>query len=153
MKSIFYILALIIGIALTSCGEGNDKKLDTDLVKSVRSGDYTKRDFSGPRIYFEKTEHNFGRVISGELVRHTFKFQNKGRKDLILTKVSSSCGCTVPSYAKEPIKPGETGLIEVVFDTRGRKGIQNKTITVLSNSTPNKTLLKIKANVHQPEKN
>ena len=153
MKNIIYILAFVIGTALVSCGEGNDKKLDTDLVKSVRSGDHTKRDFSGPRIYFEKTEHNFGRVISGEMVRHSFKFENKGRKDLLLTQVTSSCGCTVPSQAKQPIKPGETGMIEVVFDTKGRKGVQNKTITVLSNTTPNKTLLKIKANVHQPENN
>ena len=77
----------------------------------------------------------------------------KGHEDLLLVRVSSSCGCTVPSYSTEPIKPGQKGLIEVIFDTRGRKGVQNKTITVITNATPNKTLLKIKANVHQPEKN
>lgn len=153
MKSIHYILALLIGFTLVSCENNGDKKLDTDVVKNVRSGDHTKRDFLGPRIYFDKTEHNFGRVISGELVRHSFKFTNKGQEDLILVRVSSSCGCTVPNYSKEPIKPGQKGLIEVIFDTRGRKGYQNKTVTVITNTTPNKTLLKIKANIHQPEKN
>ncbi len=153
MKIINYILVLIIGFSLISCGGNTDKKLDTGVVKNVRSGDYQKRDFSGPRISFDKTEHNFGRVISGELVRHSFKFTNKGQEDLLLVRVSSSCGCTVPNYSKEPIKPGHKGLIEVIFDTRGRKGFQSKTITVTTNTTPTKTLLKIKANIHQPEKN
>ena len=107
MKSIYYILILFIGFSLISCEGNTDKKLDTDVVKNVRSGNHQKRDFNAPRIFFDKTEHNFGRVISGELVRHSFKFTNKGHEDLLLVKVSSSCGCTVPSYSTEPIKPGQ----------------------------------------------
>ena len=152
MKAIHYLFVLIIGLSLASCSGNSDKKLDTDVVRNVRSGDANNR-LNGPRIVFDKTEHNFGRVIAGEMVRYSFNFTNNGREDLLLSKVSSSCGCTVPNYSKEPIKPGGKGTIEVVFDSRGRKGMQNKTITVLSNSTPNKTLLKIKANVHNPEKN
>ena len=153
MKTLIYILALFVGIGLSSCEDQKDKKLDTNVVKNIRSGDHTKRNLTGPRIVFEKKEHNFGRVISGELVRYSFKFTNNGKEDLIISKVTSSCGCTVPSYPKQPIKSGDEGIIEVVFDSRGRKGVQNKTVTVLSNTNPNKTFLKIKANVYQPEQN
>jgi hypothetical protein len=150
MKNVFYLLTIIISFSLLSCGNGKNDKLDTDVVKSPKSGDYPNRDFKAPRIVFDKTEHNFGSVIEGELVKYTFRFTNEGHKDLILSKVSSTCGCTVPDYSNKPIKPGERGQIDVVFNSSGRKGVQKKTITVLSNATPNKTQLKIKANVYKP---
>ncbi len=153
MKIIKYLLILTIALSIGSCEGGKEKKLDTDVVKNVRSGDYRNRNLNGPRITFDKTEHDFGRVIAGELVKYNFKFTNTGKEDLILSKVSSSCGCTVPSYTTEPVEPGEEGEIEVVFNSAGRKGIQRKSITVLSNASSNKTILKIKANVYQPENN
>ena len=106
---------------------------------------------TSPFITFEKVNHDFGDVIQGEKVTYNFQFHNTGGTDLLISKVSTSCGCTVGKYPKESIKPGEGGEIEVTFDTHRRKGIQNKTITVLANTEPNKTMLRIKANVVLPE--
>ena len=153
MRNLQLLLTLAIGLTLVSCGNSDQSKLDTGVVKNTRSGTYEKKPYNSAKISFDKTEHNFGRIISGEIVRYSFKFTNKGKEDLLISKVSTSCGCTVSSYPRNPIKPGGKGVIEVVFDSRGRKGFQSKTITVLSNSVPNKTILKIKANAIQPEKN
>jgi hypothetical protein len=104
-----------------------------------------------PKITFEKMEHDFGKIIQGEMVKYSFRFTNTGYSDLLISNVSTSCGCTVGSFSKDPIPPGESGLIEVIFDSRGRKGFQNKTITVLANTRPNKTMLRIKSNITLPE--
>jgi hypothetical protein len=67
--------------------------------------------------------------------------------------VNSSCGCTVGKYPKTPIAPGKSDYVEASFDSSGRKGMQNKTITVLSNTQPNLTTLRIKAEIVRPENN
>jgi len=73
--------------------------------------------------------------------------KNTGNSDLIITKVEASCGCTVAKYSKEPVKPGEEGLIEVIFDTSGRNGMQHKTVTILANTQPNVTRLEFTAEI------
>ncbi|MCO5266262.1 MAG: DUF1573 domain-containing protein [Lentimicrobium sp.] len=65
--------------------------------------------------------------------------------------MSSSCGCTVPDFPKTPIKPGESHKIDVKFDSEGRRGYQNKTITIVSNTQPNTQVIRIKAEVILPE--
>ena len=106
-----------------------------------------------PVISFSKTEHDFGQLIQGEKVSCVFKFTNTGNADLVLVKVSASCGCTASNYSHDPIKPGEESKIEVTFDSGNQKGIQNKTITVLTNTKPQSTVLRIKAQVSNPETN
>jgi hypothetical protein len=105
-----------------------------------------------PVISFDTDEHDFGRIIQGEVVTYAFKFQNTGKSDLLIASVGTSCGCTVSKYSREPVRPGEQGTVQVTFDSEGRKGVQNKTITVLSNAQPNRYLLYIKAKVVNPEK-
>ena len=101
-------------------------------------------------ITFEETEHDFGKIIEGETVNFSFRFTNTGKSDLLLAEVTSSCGCTVPSYPKMPIRPGEQGEVKVAFNSNGRKGFQSKTVLVASNTQPNTTLLRIKAQVVNP---
>ena len=74
-----------------------------------------------PKIKFEKREHNFGDVVDGSFPSTIFKFTNTGDKNLVLQKVQSSCGCTSPSWPREPIPPGESGEVKVMFNTRGYK--------------------------------
>jgi hypothetical protein len=93
---------------------------------------------------------NFGKIIQGEKVTYSFKFTNTGKSDLVITGASGSCGCTVPSFPKGPITPGKSGLIDVLFNSEGKKGIQNKTITVLANTQPNAVTLKIKVEIIEP---
>ncbi|MCB9224007.1 MAG: DUF1573 domain-containing protein [Crocinitomicaceae bacterium] len=87
-------------------------------------------------------EYDFGTVKEGEQVRHTYKFKNTGDKNLILINVKGSCGCTVPEdWPKDPIAPGETGEIKVVFDSQGRVGNVKKNVRVEANTNPSLTLL------------
>lgn len=92
--------------------------------------------------------HDFGEVMEGEIVTHTFKFKNTGDEPLILKDVKASCGCTAPSWSRTPIAPGKNGEIEVRFDTKGRGQVggkpESKRITVTANTDPNPTYLTIK---------
>lgn len=100
-----------------------------------------------PTMTFESTTHDFGDLITGESIRYSFKFTNEGKSDLIISSAKAGCGCTVPNFPKHPIKPGESGFIDVTFDSKGIIGFQNKSIQVQANTQPNVTTLYIKANV------
>ncbi|TAE48039.1 MAG: DUF1573 domain-containing protein [Bacteroidetes bacterium] len=93
------------------------------------------------------TDYNFGTVPTGTKVTHQFRFKNTGDKPLTLTRVKPSCGCTTPSYSKEPVQPGQEGFIDVSFNTAGKSGAQTKTITVTGNFPTNTALLKISGEV------
>ena len=82
------------------------------------------------------SSYNFGKVVEGEIVEYNYRFKNTGTKPLIVTKVSASCGCTVPEKPEQPIKPGETGFIKVKFNSEHRVGNAHKTVTVSSNTEP-----------------
>ena len=84
-------------------------------------------------VEFQNETYNYGKVTQGEKVSHQFKFKNTGTEPLVLTRVKASCGCTTPNYSQEPVAPGEEGYIDVLFNTAGKKGIQNKTVTVTGN--------------------
>jgi hypothetical protein len=76
-----------------------------------------------------------------------FSFTNTGKEPLLITNAKGSCGCTVPRYPKEPIAPGKNGEIEIVYKPGRQKNKQSKTITISANTEPDKTILKVKANV------
>jgi hypothetical protein len=88
---------------------------------------------NAPVITFEKTTHDYGTVTKGGDGTCEFKFKNNGIEPLILSNVTSSCGCTVPEWPREPILKGKSAAIKVKYDTN-RVGPINKTITVLSNA-------------------
>ncbi len=103
--------------------------------------------FSQAKIEFEAEIHNFGEIPEGPLARHEFKFKNIGNAPLILSGVNASCGCTTPTWTKEPIKPGETELIVAEYDSRNRPGAFNKSISVWSNAENGNIVLYVKGNV------
>lgn len=86
-------------------------------------------------ISFTADEFDFGDATQGEIVKHSFVFRNSGTEPLIIAKVLTTCGCTVPKFPKEPILPGAIGRIEVNFNTEGKMGRQNKIVNVMSNAT------------------
>lgn len=131
---------------------GGEAKYPADMVKNPRTAVGKVSEKGMPKLTFTADEHDFGKVIQGEKVTFSFRFKNSGDGDLIIADVSSSCGCTVPKFTKEPVSPGDEGTIQVTFDSNNRKGFQSKTVTVVSNTQPNTKVLRIKAMVVLPEK-
>jgi len=146
---------MIVIISIVGCKSGNNEQgtLPSDVVSNPNSAtgnvDITKL----PAFRFDETEHDFQRIIEGETVSYSFKFKNTGKTDLVIADVSTSCGCTVPSYPKTPIRPGGDGIIKVSFNSHGKRGFQAKNIVVVANTQPNTTLLRIKAQVIAPGEN
>ena len=88
-----------------------------------------------PVITFEKTEHDFGKINEADgRVSTVFEFKNEGMAPLVLSNVRASCGCTTPTWTKEPIEPGQTGSITVTYNPNGRPGRFQKTVTITSNA-------------------
>lgn len=89
-----------------------------------------------PVITFEKTEHDFGKINEGDgRVSVVFNFKNEGMSPLVLSNVRASCGCTTPTWTKEPVEPGQSGSITVTYNPNGRPGRFQKTVTITSNAT------------------
>jgi len=104
-----------------------------------------------PQFSFTQENHDFGTINQGDKPQTTFTFTNTGDAPLIITQAKGSCGCTVPQWPTEPIAPGATGQIDVVFDSTGKSGRQAKTVTLTANTVPNTKVLSIAADVVVPE--
>ncbi|MFN8350367.1 MAG: DUF1573 domain-containing protein [Flavobacteriales bacterium] len=104
---------------------------------------------TGPttNIAFPVMEHNFGKVMQNSENTYVFKFTNSGSEPLVISNAQGSCGCTVPEYPKEPIAPGKSSEIKVVYKPGMQQGSQAKTVTVTANTNPPQTILRINADV------
>ena len=102
-------------------------------------------------IKFNKDSHDFGNIEQDTENKYSFTFTNTGNEPLKIKNAKGSCGCTVPNYPKEPIMPGKTGQIDVVYKPAKQKGNQSKTVTVSANTNPENTILRISANVNSPD--
>ncbi len=101
----------------------------------------------GPSIKFDNTTFDYGQIEQGHHGDCEFTFTNVGTEPLLLSDVRASCGCTTPSWTREPIMPGKTGTIKVHYDTNRLGGI-NKAITVTTNGNPERVVLRIAGNVN-----
>jgi hypothetical protein len=102
-------------------------------------------------VQFKEITHNFGTIQQDSKNTKIFTFTNTGSAPLIIENAKGSCGCTVPKFPKEPIKPGGTGEIEVVYSPGKQKGSQNKTVTITANTDPISTTINILADVQATE--
>jgi hypothetical protein len=110
---------------------------------------------NGAVMTFDEMEFNFGTIKQGDIVTHEFKFKNTGKEPLIISEAHGSCGCTVPEYPKEPIKPNGTGVIKVTFNSAGKMGAQDKTVTLSYNGgtadgSPQQIIIHLKGTVEAP---
>jgi len=96
---------------------------------------------------FTETSHNFGKIKQDTKNTKIFRFINTGSEPLIIEDAKGSCGCTIPKYPKEPIAPGASGEIEVVYSPGKQQGAQNKNVTITANTDPISTVLNISAEV------
>jgi hypothetical protein len=106
---------------------------------------------NAPVAVFDPTTHDFGEMNQGDKKEYTFSLTNSGKSDLLIRNVRSSCGCTAVAPSKKVIASGETAPIKVTFDSRGKRGRQSKSITVITNDpkTPT-TTLRISSNIITP---
>jgi Protein of unknown function (DUF1573) len=125
------------------------KKILATLVLLASIAVITKAQ-NGPVMSFEKTEIDYSNVVQNSDGMRLFKFKNTGTEPLVIKNARGSCGCTVPKWPNDPIKPGQTAVIEVKYDTN-RLGVFNKTITVDTNEAAgsNSHIIKIKGNVFE----
>lgn len=133
MKRLFIIAC--VAIAFTAC---NRSKSDTIEQKAAGSSAAAPAVLAedAPKVKFEQEIFDFKQIEQGEKVHFDFKFKNEGKTPLIITNATATCGCTVPEYPSEPVKPGEEGVIKVVFDSHGKMGMQDKVVTITSNANP-----------------
>ena len=155
MKKIFLtILSFAIAAAFVSCGGGssNGKGAEIGDIHNPASpeGVSQKENENMPVLTFEKTTHDFGRVIQGERLTYAFKFKNTGKSNLIISSTSASCGCTTSIPPKEPIRPGESGEIKVTFDSKRKSGNVKNSVVVAANTYPVNTVITITAEVIEP---
>ena len=147
-----YLITLLVSLSLMSCESSLDKKIiTTELVNSPLTANKNAAKVSTPNIEMLETSFDFGEIQQGESVTHEFILKNSGDAELIITSVKGSCGCTVPEWPKSPISEGEEAIIKVTFNSAGKSGKQNKTVTLVSNSIPNTKVITINGNVIVPK--
>jgi hypothetical protein len=143
MKKSMIICLAFLAFGLVSCKENAASKVNVTNLETAKERD-AKIGLGSPIIEFDQMEYDFGTITEGEVVDGKFILLNKGKTDLIITEVKPSCGCTTPDWTKEAIKPGESGEIKFSFNSRGRTGKQNKSITIKSNAEKMTEVVRIK---------
>jgi len=148
MKKVILAIGMFALIGLTSMAQSSAGsaaiKPNAAPAQAAGSGD-------SANFKFEVEEVNFGTITQGDTVHRVFNFTNTGAQPLIITEAHGSCGCTQPQYSKEPIKKGEKAKIEVTFNSTGKMGIQDKTITISSNAKGGQHVLHLKGTVEAPK--
>ena len=137
------------GLALMlSCNSGNTQQQETAATGEQPAAQEVVGDNAATAVLELETDtYDFGQVAEGTAVEHEFRFKNAGGAPLIISNVQASCGCTTPEYSKNPVAPGEEGMVKVVFNSAGQTGKQHKVITVTSNATTANTLLNLRGEV------
>lgn len=162
MKKRFIPIIILAGLwGITSCHQDDKLSQKTDIINSVTGSNFKEAITDGngekytpaegvnlkddniakTRISYTESKVDLGEVEEGTKVQHSFEFKNTGNAPLFIQSAKGSCGCTVPNYSKEPIAPGQTGKIDVAFDSNGRVGSNTKTVSVTANTTPSTTIL------------
>lgn len=129
MKKSILMLAVMAVFTFTSCKENAANKVKEENVEATsqteKAADATPGQY--PVMTFDKTEHDFGKIAQGTNVEHLFTFTNTGKAPLVISDAKGSCGCTVPTFTKDPVAPGETGEMLVKFNGSGQN---QRTISV-----------------------
>ena len=163
-KKTIFIATVTLGLLFSSCKKEvttdpstgiatmNPENKVTEQQQTIPTNPITELKKNTPaigtaEITFEKKEHDFGIIKADSKVDYTFKFKNTGKEDLVISNAQGSCGCTIPEYPKEAIKPGESGKIKVSFNSAGKSGNQQKSVTITANTEVEKELLTIKAQI------
>ena len=147
MRNLLFLTIILTSIYACNSETNASKGLDASVIETDNPN------IEEPIMEFKESVWDFGNIIDGESVEHTFKFKNTGSTDLVISSCAASCGCTIPSWPKEPIAPGDEGSIKVKFNSSGKSGSVSKDITITSNANPVITKLQIKVFVDKKPSN
>jgi hypothetical protein len=147
-KTNFLVVVLITASFLTGCKDATNitTKIKKENLVIAKSRDLEIKK-GAASISFDKKEYDFGTVNEGDIVETSYLVTNSGKTDLVITNAQASCGCTVPVWPKNPIKPGATGEVKVKFNTSGKPNRQQKTITLTTNTESGREVLTLKGSV------
>lgn len=137
MKKIFFSAAICLS-SLAAFAQAPKVQLNEQpsnaLVTSTSAPAAKPSSLTPENMYFKFSIHDFGNIQEGPTAEHEFEFTNTGKEPIIISNVSASCGCTTPSYSKDPVLPGKKGKIKAIYNTQGRVSPFTKTITITSNA-------------------
>ncbi|HEY8658414.1 MAG TPA: DUF1573 domain-containing protein [Hanamia sp.] len=142
------MLGFFVLFTFFSCNIRNTKKNKPDVMAAILTQHFSDT----TSIQMIDSVYNFGKVNDGENVVYSYRFRNTGKHPLIVSSATASCGCTVPEKPEEPIKPGETGFLKVVFSSKGRVGQVHKEVNVVSNAYPEFPVLQLIGEVVSTDK-
>ena len=148
MRKLIPVLVIALStVLIVSCKDGKPTvKIKSENIKKAKKRDVEISKGSAV-IEFDQQTFDFGTVNEGDIVDAEFTVTNAGETDLIITKATPSCGCTVPIWPRQPIKPGESSKIIAKFNTKGKPNKQLKSVTLTTNTTKGREVLKITGNV------
>lgn len=159
------ILWLVLAVFLFGCQQNrfsqSEKSVEeikaegpisnADIIRNPVSADAPTDTVNVAKMAFTETAFNFGEAQEGDVVKHTYQFTNTGKVPLIISDARSTCGCTVPTWPKEPIEPGTSGEISVEFNTKNKHREQKKPIIITANTYPARTTVYLEGFVHPEE--
>ena len=135
-------------IVLASCTSNDEKnEISTDLISNPLTAEKNAEEVVVPIIELDTDIYDFGEITQGESVSTEFILKNIGEAALLIRSAKGSCGCTVPEWPREVVAVGESADIKVTFNSAGKKGKQNKTVTLVTNAIPSTKVLKITGNI------
>jgi hypothetical protein len=152
MKKILLTFSLLSFVAVVSNAQSVGMSLDNNTQNANNSApaDVKVQNPNAPTITFDSEVIDYGTIEQGADGVREFKFVNNGKEPLIISNAKGSCGCTVPTWPKEPIKPGESSIIKVKYDTK-RLGAINKSVTITSNAAEPRVVIRIKGKIIAPQ--
>jgi len=148
------LMTIAMGLIMVACKQENksDKVEEirtggpvSEIIRNPESAEGLKDTVNIAKFQWDETFHDFGDVKEGDVVSHRFRFKNVGKVPLVIHNATSTCGCTAPSVPNHPIVPNDTASILVVFNSLNKEEKQTKPITVIANTYPSKSELKIEA--------
>jgi hypothetical protein len=143
-KIILLTITFALALGVFSCRKKGETpegaKLDAELLKDTTQ-----------IAFIDSVNFYFDTIKQGDKVQHTFRVKNVGDKNLLIARAFGSCGCTVPEYPKEPVKPGDTASIHVTFNSAGKENDQLKSVTLVCNTVTRNEMLYLKGFVKKED--